>query len=141
MRERLGKLLASAAGGGAMCLILFAVFAAVALLSGNLMTLLGFRYASTGHLLLYFLAAEVISLPLDLFCQGLPRALYELGKVRKWEANLLYVPLEAMCTVFSFWLVDRFMDSVSATGISLWAMALIMALLSQPVKKARKEKH
>lgn len=135
MKEKLQKILDAVLGAGAVLFIVFAVFAALALLGGNLMALFGFRYRSVGQLVLYFLLVELISFPLDLFCQGLPRALYERGKADWRQVNLLYIPLDAFCTFAAFWLADRMMDGVSATSFSLWVIALVIALLTQPVKK------
>ena len=72
-----------------------------------------------------------------LFTNGLARALYKLGRATRRQANLLYIPLDALCSCFIFWLVDALMDSVEATGLSILALALIFALLSQPIGRGR----
>lgn len=135
MKEKLQKVLGAVLGVGTVFFIVFIFFVVVALLSGNLMALFGFRYRSVGQLVLYFLLVELVGLPFDLFCQGLPRALYHLGRLDRRQANLFYIPLDAFCTFAAFWLADLMMESVSATGMSLWVIALVMALLTQPVKK------
>ena len=115
--------------------LVLAVISAVALLGGNLMAVFGFQYRSVGQLILYFLLVELISIPLDPFCQGTPRALYKMGRVNRRQANMLYIPLDALCTFFAFWLADRLMDGVSATGVSLWVIAFVLALLTLPVHR------
>lgn len=141
MKEKLKELAASAIVVGVAAAVVFGAVAITALLGGNLMALFGFRYESVGQLLLYFLLTELVDFPLDLFCQGLPKALYQVGRVDRRQANLLYVPMDALCGIFSFWLADQLMSSVSATGLSLWIIAFVMALTSLPVKKKDDQNH
>lgn len=108
-----------------------------ALVLSGLLRLLGFRYDGLGWLVLYLILSAALGLPLELFANGLARALYRLGRATRRQANLLYIPLDALCSCFIFWLVDALMDSVKATGLSLLALALIFALLSQPIGKGR----
>ena len=135
MKEKLKKLLAGLLGSGIMVLLLFGVFAVVALIGGNVMRLFGFRYDSVGQLLLYFLLGEVLGLPLDLLSTALPKALYHMGKVNRRQGNLLYIPMDALFTMAAFWLADQFMDSVSTTGLSLCILGLGTALTTLPIKK------
>lgn len=131
IQEILGRML----GPLLSFLIVFAVFGAIALISGNIMALFGFRYRSVGQLLLFFLLAEVVSFPMELLSQGVPRALYGLKYADRRQANLLYVPLDAMCSYFAFWIADQLMSGVSATGLSLWVVSLWMAVTTLPIKK------
>ena len=114
---------------------MLAVVAALALVGGNFMTLFGFRYRSVGHLILYFLLVELVSFPLDGLCQVFPRALYQMGKVNRLQGNLLYIPVDTMCTYLAFWLVDQNMSQVSATGLSIWIISFVLALVTVPLRK------
>ena len=130
MREKLiAALLALGLIGGFVAL--------EALAFSGLLRLLGFQYDSLGWLALYLLLSAALGLPLELFTNGLARALYKLGRAARWQANLLYIPLDALCSCFIFWLVDALMDSVEGTGLSILALALIFALLSQPIGRGR----
>ena len=130
MREKLiAALLALGLIGGFVAL--------EALAFSGLLRLLGFQYDSLGWLALYLLLSAALGLPLELFTNGLARALYRLGRATRRQANLLYIPLDALCSCFIFWLVDALMDSVEATGLSILALALIFALLSQPIGRGR----
>lgn len=135
MKEKLKKWLAGLLGSGIMILLLFGVFAVVALIGGNVMKLFGFRYDSVGQLLLYFLLGEVLGLPLDLLSTALPKALYHMGKVNRRQGNLLYIHMDALFTMAAFWLADQFMDSVSTTGLSLCILGFGTALATLPIKK------
>ena len=130
MREKLiAALLALGLIGGFVAL--------EALAFSGLLRLLGFQYDSLGWLALYLLLSAALGLPLELFTNGLARALYKLGRAARWQANLLYIPLDALCSCFIFWLVDALMDSAEGTGLSILALALIFALLSQPIGRGR----
>ena len=106
MREKIKQLLGDLLGSGVLLLTVLAVFAAVSFLGGNFMTLFGFSYESVGSLLLYFVAGELISLPLELVIVGMSQSLYRQGHVDRRQANLLYVPLDTMATIFAFWTAD-----------------------------------
>ena len=108
-----------------------------ALLLSGLLRLLGFQYDSLGWLALYLLLSAALGLPLELFTNGLARAIYKRGRATRRQANLLYISLDVLCSCFIFWLVDALMDSVEGTGLSILALALIFALLSQPIGKGR----
>lgn len=135
MKEKLKKLLTGLLGSGIMVLLLFGTFAVVALVGGNVMRLFGFHYESVGQLLLYFLLGELLGLPLDLFSTALPKALYHTGKVNRRQGNFLYIPMDALFTMAAFWLADRWMDSVSTTGLSLCILGFGTALATLPIKK------
>ena len=109
-----------------------------ALVFSGLLKLLGFQYRSLGWLVLYLLVSAALGLPLELFTNGLARALYRLGKATRRQANLLFIPLDTLCSCFIFWLVDACMDAVTATGLSILVLALLFALLSQPIGKKEK---
>ena len=122
-----------------MFLIIFVVFAVIALLGGNLMALFGFRYESTGALLLYFLAGGLIGFPLEVFSTALPQALYDLGQIDRRQANFLYIPLDTLCTMLAFWIADQLMASVSASVLCLGVLGLCMSLTTLPMKRERRD--
>lgn len=135
MREKLKKFLAGLLGSGIMVLLFLGVFAVVVLVGGNVMHLFGFRYDSVEQLLLYFLLGEVLGLPLDLLSTALPKVLYRMGKVNRRQGNFLYIPMDALFTMAAFWLADQWLDSVSATGLSLCILGFGSALATLPIPK------
>ena len=135
MKERIKKILGSILGVCVIAVPTVVLYLVVVAACGWTMTLFGFRYDSLRQALLYFLLAEGISLPFDLFCQALPRVLYRRGSVGRMEANLFYIPLYTLCSMLAFWLADRLMTGVSVTGLSLWVVSFGLALLTQPITK------
>lgn len=135
MSEKIKKFLGSVLGICVVAVPTVFLYLAVTAVCGWVMTLFGFRYDSLRQALYYFLLADAISLPFDLFCQALPRVLYRRGSVGRVEANLFYIPLYTLCAMLAFWVADRLMDSVSAPSLSLWVVAFTLALLTQPITK------
>lgn len=135
MKEKLLKILGGALASGILGLVIFLPIAVIALLGGGLMGVFGFRYDSVGQLILYFVAAAVIGFPLGLFSAGLPRALYHMKWVSRRGGNLLYIPLDTLCSFFSFWLADLVMEGVSATSLAIWVISFALAVVDLPLKR------
>lgn len=89
-------------GGGVIAALVLGVMAVIVLVDAGLLHLLGVRCDSFGWLVLYVLVEAVLGLPLELFTAGLTKALVKLGWASPRLANLLYIPLDALCTVFAF---------------------------------------
>ena len=111
MRKRWKETAASAVGFGLILLILLAILIALAIFGGSIMHLFGFRYLSAG---------------------ALPDALYHLNKITRIQAMILYLLLDTGATALGLLCVDYFMDSVSATGISVFVVSLFFALVDIP---------
>ena len=63
---------------------------------------------------------------------ALPDALYHLNKITRIQAMILYLLLDTGATALGLLCVDYFMDSVSATGISVFVVSLLFALVDIP---------
>ena len=120
--------------------LVLSVVAVIVLIDTGALHLLGVRYTSLGGLMGYVLTAAVIGLPLELFTNGLAGALYRLDWATRRQANLFFIPLDTLCSVFAFWLTDRLMDGVEANALAITVVGLLSALASQPISKARAQK-
>ena len=127
-------------GGIAAGALILGILAAVILAEAGLLHLLGVRYAAFGWLIVYVLLAAVLGLPLELFTNGLAGALFRLGWATRRQANLLYIPLDALCSTLVLWAVDLLMPQVEANDLAILVTGLLSALCSQPVEKARQER-
>lgn len=76
------------------------------------------------------------SFPLNLIAGALPKALYELERISKKNALILYLILDIIATSFGLKKVDYCMSSVSATTVSI----IISFFLSLPGKNDFKDK-
>ena len=108
--------------------IFIGMLSIVALVSGSLMRLFGFEYESIGSIILFFIVATIISFPLNLMAGALPKSLYELKRIKKHYALLLYLMLDTIATSFGLKIVDYYMPSVSATTFSIVIISFLLAL-------------
>ena len=109
--------------------IFIGMLSVIALVSGTIiMKLFGFQYESIGSIILFFIIATTISFPLNLIAGALPKALYELERISKRYALILYLTLDTIATSFGLKIVDFYMSSVSATTISIVVISFLLAL-------------
>lgn len=93
--------------------IFIAALSIIAVISGAIMRLFGFQYRSIGSIVLFFIIATALSFPLNLIAGGLSKALYELGRISKKVALILYLILDTVATSFGLEIVDYYMQSIS----------------------------
>ena len=111
-----------------LALLFLAVISAIAVFGGVVMTWFGFTYRSVGSIILFFVLATALSLPISLFAKALPRVLlFRFGFPRSL-AVVLFVGLDTFATFVGLRIVDRFMDSVVATDTTIFAVSLLLAL-------------
>ena len=137
MKKNKKDLLAASLGSVVTAAVVLAVVAVIILIDAGLLCLLGVRSASFGHLVGYVLLASVVGLPLELFTNGLAGALFRLGWASRRMANLLYIPLDTLCSALAFWGTDLLLDQVEANGFAILIVALVSAVFSQPIEKVK----
>lgn len=111
--------------------IFIGMLSIIALVSGTVMKLFGFQYDSISSIILFFIIAALISFPLNLVAEALPKALFELERLSKPYALILYLTLDTIATSFGLKMVDYYMSSVSATTISIVVISFLLALPSR----------
>ena len=112
-----------------LCGLLFVgVLSIIALLGGAIMKIFGFEYESIGSIILFFVIATIISYPFSLIAEVLPKVVLSFVKLPKQMAILFYIILDTFATFYGLRVVDYFMQSVSATDISIIIVSLILAL-------------
>ena len=127
-------------------LILFAILfvalvSVIAIFGGAIMKLFGFEYRTVWSIVLYFIIVSIVSFPFDFLVAAIPRVLLAYRKITKQVAIALYLVLDIMLSYIGFSLIDYFMDSVSATDISILVLAIIFSLfgISAQDKKLKNE--
>ena len=119
--------------------IFIGMLSIIALVSGTVMKLFGFQYESIGSIILFFIIATIMSFPLNLIAGALPKALYELERISKLDALILYLTLDTIATSFGLKIVDYYMSSVSATTISIVVISFLLALPGRYDFKGKQE--
>ena len=107
------------------------VLSIIALICGAVMRLFGFYYTSVGSIVLFFIIATIISYPLNLLASALPKALLALEKINKQSAVIMYLLLDTVATFIGLNIVDYFMQSISATTISILIVSFLLALFGK----------
>ena len=90
------------------------VAAACGLVCAVLMLPLGFQYDGLWAIVVFFFFGSVLSRPLSLVAEALPKALYAAKMLPLWGARLCYLFLDAAATALPLAAVDLVMDSVTA---------------------------
>ena len=104
------------------------------------MKIFGFEYDSLWSVILLFVIAGIVGLPLDMFSMGLPAALVSLGRADVDLATVFYVILDTLLTAASMAIADYFMDSVSASDLSILVVSFLFALTSVKDFREKAEK-
>lgn len=120
-------------------MIFMGMLSIIALVCGAIMRFFGFQYESVGSIVLFFTIATIISYPLNLVAGALPKALYELKKISKLCALVLYLILDITATSLGLIAVDNCMSSVSATTTSIVIISFLLALPGKDDFKDKQE--
>ena len=113
-----------------LALLSLAVISVIAVFGGVVMTWFGFTYRSIGSIILFFVLATALSLPISLFAKALPRVLLFRFGYPRGAAVALFVVLDTLATFAGLRIVDRFMASVAATDTAILVVSLLLALWS-----------
>lgn len=105
------------------------VVSVIALVCGVIIRFLGFEYKSIGSIILFFLISTIITYPVSMIAEMLPKVLLSFDKISRKSAILLYVILDTIATALGLIIIDYFMESVSATVLSIIIIALLLSLI------------
>lgn len=130
MKHKLKKLVEPMIGYGIVAIILIAIISGIAILGGGIMRLFGFEYTSVKSIILFFAIVAIVGFPIETLALALPKALLSLEKITIRVAVGLFVILDTISTMFTMAIVDYFMESVSASDLSIFVISFIMALSS-----------
>lgn len=123
-----------------VAVIIIAVISVIAVFAGFIMRFFGFEYTSVWSIIWFFLVATVLSYPIDLFAEVLPNVLLNsFHKVTVGQARFIYVFLDTIASAIGLTVVDKFMESVSATDTAIFVASFILALLNINEIKVKSE--
>lgn len=126
MKKKLGDFI-----GFTICVgIILGIVSILALGSGFIMKIFGFRYESVGKIILFFLIFAIVGFPMEVFAKAFPNALLSLNRISLINAKVLYVFLDITATTIAMAVVDHFMKSVSATLLSIFVISFLFAITS-----------
>ena len=131
MKDKMKKAFTAAIAYGLFAGIIVAIVAIIAYFGGAIMKVFGFEYESPGSIVLFFLIAGIAGFPAEIIARAFPKALLSLEKITARGAKILFLVLDTVVTAVTMAIVDYFMDSVSASDISILVISLILAILSR----------
>ena len=117
-------------GYGLVVIVLIAIISVFAILGGSVMRFFGFRYNSVGSVILYFTIVAVVGFPLEIIIKALPKVLKLLLKIDRKIEKALFILMDTLGTGITMAIVDYFMESVSASDLSILVISFIIAILS-----------
>lgn len=105
---------------------------AIALLSvfgGEVMRCFGFSYSSVRSVVCFFVIGAVISWPISLAAEAIPKVLcFDKKVICKWQAVIMYVALATFATSFGLFIVDSHTTEVAANRTSIFVVSLLLAV-------------
>ena len=104
------------------------VIAFMALGGGMVMSVFGFQFQSMGNVILFFLAASAISYPIIRLVTQIPRILCVNGQITKGAAAALYIALGTAANALCFFILDKMMDTITATFPSILVISTLYSL-------------
>lgn len=105
----------------------------MSIFGGEIMRFFGLRYSSVQSLVLFFVIGSIISWPVSLAAEAIPKVLFFDKKlIRKWQAVVLYVVLATIATAIGLTIVDQHTTRVVANRTSIVVISLIFALFNCP---------
>lgn len=72
----------------------------------------------------------IVGFPLEILSSALPAVFAELGRCTEKQAVVLYVLMDTLFTAVSMAAADYFMDSVSASDLSILVISFLFSLIS-----------
>ena len=118
--------------------IVLGIVAVFVLLGGGILKFFGFQYDSKGAFLGFFALYFLISLPCDLLVEGLPKALWALGRLRR--PRLFRFLLSTAVDVAILELIDGWMPSVSVPTVAAVALGCASAYVDLWLDDTAEEK-
>lgn len=117
-------------GYGLVVILLIAIISIFAILGGGIMRFFGFRYNSVGSVILYFTIVAIVGFPLEIIIKALSKALNSLLKINRKIEKTLFILMDTLGTGITMAIVDYFIESVSASDLSILVISFIIAILS-----------
>ncbi|MBO5245954.1 MAG: hypothetical protein J6B28_01700 [Eubacterium sp.] len=104
-------------------IVLYSVF------GGEIMKRFGFTYSSVRSVTMFFVVGAIISWPISLAAESIPKILcFDKKVIPKWQALIMYIVLATFAMSIGLFIVDAHTTSVVANRTSIIAVSLLVAL-------------
>ena len=103
--------------------LIVAGFSLMAFFAGGLMKIFGFTYQSIGSVAIFFLISSTLAYLVKWFLKVISKVLFSrFKKIKVFESWIMLVALNTFFSMIMMLLTDFFMESVSATPLSLFVI-------------------
>lgn len=110
-------------------LLFIGALAVMCVFGGEIMRVFGFRYSSVRSVMCFFVFGAIVSWPISLAAEAIPKVLcYDKKVLHKWQAVIVYVALATFATSVGLFIVDSYTTNVVANGPSIIVVSLLFAL-------------
>lgn len=105
------------------------VIALLCVFGGEVMRVFGFRYSSVRSVMGFFIFGAIISWPISLAAEAIPKVLcFDKKVLKKWQAVIVYIALATFATSVGLFVVDSYTTKVVANRPSIIVVSLLLAL-------------
>ena len=104
------------------------VIALLCVFGGEVMRVFGFRYSSVRSVMGFFIFGAIISWPISLAAEAIPKVLcFDKKVLKKWQAVIVYIALATFATSVGLFVVDSYTTKVVANRPSIIVVSLLLA--------------
>lgn len=110
-------------------LLFIGALALLCVFGGEIMRVFGFRYSSVRSVIGFFIFGAIISWPISLAAEAIPKVLcFDKKVLKKWQAVIVYIALATFATSVGLFVVDSYTTKVVANRPSIIVVSLLLAL-------------
>lgn len=112
-------------------LLFIGVISTLCVFGGEIMRFFGFQYSSVRSVVAFFVIGAMISWPISLAAEAIPKVLcFDKKVLNKWQAVVVYVALATFATSVGLFIVDAYTTKVVANTPSIIVVSLLLALFN-----------
>ena len=112
----------------AVCLFI-GVISLLCVFGGEIMRVFGFQYSSVRSVVGFFVIGAIISWPISLAAEAIPKVLcFDKKVLHRWQAVIVYIALATFATSVGLFVVGSHTTKVVANRPSIIVVSLLLAL-------------
>ncbi|MFY9139834.1 MAG: YrvL family regulatory protein [Thermacetogeniaceae bacterium] len=102
-----------------------------------ILKIVGIEYQSLKYLIIFMVVLFLVSIPINLFVEPLPKALYTVGKIKRENIDLILYPLDFIGNMVAIKIADYFMESIKLSFMSACIFSMILCTINYLLDKKK----
>jgi len=102
-----------------------------------ILKIVGIEYQSLKYLIIFMVVLFLVSIPINLFVEPLPKALYTVGKIKRENIDLILYPLDFIGNMVAINIADYFMESIKLSFMSACIFSMILCTINYLLDKKK----